>query len=52
MPQIIIRPRDGGTGNRTADQNAVTENKVLVIVDQHQIEIYTDADADEKLASE
>jgi hypothetical protein len=48
MPQIIIRPRSGGTGSKSTD----TESQVLVIITPEQVEIYTDEDAENKLASE
>lgn len=50
MPQVVIRPRSGGTGGRSTEVS--TEKQVLVIINDDQIEIYTDQDAQEKLASE
>lgn len=49
MPQIIIR-RDGGGGSRLAQ--SVSDENVLIIISNEQVEVYTGQDALDKTAKE
>lgn len=51
MPAIIIK-RDGKTGGRSAFSlgDSSTNDLVVVVVTDNQIEVYTDQEAQDKLA--
>lgn len=50
MPQIVIRRDGGGGGGRLAE--SVSDENVLIIISNEQVEVYTGQDALDKTAKE